>query len=102
MSTNPMRCTWAGCIFIAFAALVASATPTVGSAEDRTEAAPVIVAQAATADVAMPTTVPMDAFPALERGVREAAAESNEALRRYVYRTRMIYDFHFDRHAPRD
>ena len=31
----------------------------------------------------------------IEKGVRDAAAQGSEALRRYVHRTRMIYNYYF-------
>jgi hypothetical protein len=34
-------------------------------------------------------------YPPIEAGVRRAAAQGPEALRRYCWRTRMIYDFYF-------
>jgi len=37
-----------------------------------------------------------------QRGVRKAAAESPEALRRYVWRTRMIYNFSYKDFAPKE
>jgi hypothetical protein len=34
-------------------------------------------------------------YPPLEAGVRKAAIEGPEALRRYIYRTRMIYAWYY-------
>lgn len=34
-------------------------------------------------------------FPWSETGVRKAAAEGHESLRRYVQRTRMIYNYYY-------
>jgi hypothetical protein len=34
-------------------------------------------------------------YPANEAGVRRAAAEGPEALRRYIWRTRMVYNYYF-------
>ena len=66
--------------------------------------------------VALPTSTPQDSivvadssqtaaptqgsttprtYPAIETGVRRAAAEGPEALRRYIWRTRMIYNYYF-------
>jgi len=60
-----------------------------------------VVAQAPTPDARVPQAVlPANAFPAHQRGVRQAAAESNEALRRYSRRTRMIYNFYYNDFAP--
>ena len=41
------------------------------------------------------------AYPAYQRGVRAAAAEGNDALRRYIWRTRGIYNFYFDDFAKK-
>jgi hypothetical protein len=34
-------------------------------------------------------------YPANEAGVRRAAAQGPEALRRYIWRTRMVYNYYF-------
>ena len=34
-------------------------------------------------------------YPSNEAGVRRAAAQGPEALRRYIWRTRMIYNYYF-------
>jgi hypothetical protein len=34
-------------------------------------------------------------YPPSEAGVRRAAAQGPEALRRYIWRTRMIYNYYF-------
>ena len=34
-------------------------------------------------------------YPAIEAGVRRAAAQGPEALRRYIWRTRMIYNYYY-------
>ena len=34
-------------------------------------------------------------YPPSEAGVRRAAAQGPEALRRYIFRTRMIYNYYF-------
>ena len=34
-------------------------------------------------------------YPANEAGVRRAAAEGPEALRRYIWRTRTVYNYYF-------
>ena len=46
--------------------------------------------------------VPFDEFPAYQRGVRQAAKEGPDALRRYVSRTRMIYNFRYNDFAPKE
>jgi hypothetical protein len=40
------------------------------------------------------STMPRSSPPS-EAGVRRAAAESPEALRRYIWRTRMVYNYYF-------
>jgi hypothetical protein len=99
MSRNPICCTWAGCTVIALATLTA---PDV-FAEDNKATPPVTVAEASTPDVGAPRrVVPADPFPAHERGVRQAAAQGNEPLRRYIWRTRMIHNFYFNDFALKD
>jgi hypothetical protein len=34
-------------------------------------------------------------YPPIEAGVRRAAAQGPDALRRYIWRTRMIYNYNF-------
>jgi hypothetical protein len=58
----------------------------------------VVVAQAGTTTV---TRVVIETFPSYQTGVRAAAAQGPEALRRYLWRTRMIYNFYYDDFAPR-
>ena len=62
---------------------------------DASESAPIVVAQLSAAAQVAPATSPAAGYPASQRGVREAAAQGNEALRRYIWRTRMIYDYYF-------
>jgi hypothetical protein len=104
MVSHSMRFTLSGAAAIALAGLVSFP---VGAAEveraARVGAPPVVIAQATrSAGTAPPVAVPNDAYPAYQRGVRQAAAESNEALRRYIWRTRMIYDFYYPDFAARD
>jgi hypothetical protein len=40
-------------------------------------------------------------YPLGETGVRNAAAQGPEALRRYIWRTRMIYNYYFPDFASR-
>jgi hypothetical protein len=40
------------------------------------------------------STMPLS-YPSSEAGVRRAAAQGPEALRRYIWRTRMIYNYYF-------
>ena len=58
----------------------------------------VVVAQAGRATT---TRVAIAPFPAYQAGVRAAAAQGPDALRRYIWRTRMIYNFYYADFAPR-
>jgi hypothetical protein len=104
MSSNRMRCTLVGGAVVALAILTlplaTAATESVGVAA--TEQAPVVVAQAAAPMSAIDAAVSIDEHPAYQRGVRKAAAEGPEALRRYIWRTRMIYNFYYNDFAPRE
>jgi len=61
-----------------------------------TRSAP-IVAAAANSGTATEVTGSAEtvAFPSSESGVRRAAGEGPESLRRYVQRTRMIYNYYY-------
>ena len=63
---------------------------------------PVVVAQASSGSAASSSAASPEAFPAYQRGVRAAAAQGTESLRRYVYRTRMIYGFYYNEFAPKE
>ena len=103
MGKSSIRCTWAGCAVIALAALTSSAARADVAADQKGDASQVLVAQASTPGVrASKPALPADAFPAHERGVRQAATENNEALRRYTWRTRMIYNFYYNDFARKD
>jgi hypothetical protein len=97
MNAYPIRRFLPGSTAIALAGL-ASFSVAAADAERATTvaASPVVIAQASrSAAMAPRLAVPNDAYPAIQRGVRQAAAEGNEALRRYVWRTRMIYNFQY-------
>jgi hypothetical protein len=70
------------------------------TADATTPNATLVVAQAMPTSSARPVVA--DAFPAYQAGVRAAAAESPEALRRYTWRTRMIYNFRYADFAPKE
>jgi len=57
----------------------------------------VVVAQAGTTTT---TRVVSGPFPAYQAGVRAAAAQGPDALRRYIWRTRMVYNFYYADFAP--
>ena len=103
MSTHSIRRASVGCAVLAVATFVPSAAWAAASADQGKDAPPQIVTEASSSNVhTQQAAVPANAFPAHERGVGQAAAESNETLRRYVWRTRMIYDFYYNDFAPKE
>ena len=99
MNTNAFRSRLFARGVIALAvALSASITFANGLSTPATNDGVVVVAQAGTTTV---TRVVIEPFPAYQTGVRAAAAQGPEALRRYLWRTRMIYNFYYDDFAPR-
>ena len=103
MSSNPMRCTLVGGAVVALAVLISPVTLAAEPTDGVRDVAPVVIAQAAVSSSdARPAGVMFDEYPAYQRGVRKAAAEGTEALRRYTWRTRMIYNFNYNDFAPRE
>lgn len=98
MNPIPMRCTLVGGAVFALAIL---ATPVVSAAQPDVPVVPVVVAQAAPSTDARAADMTFDEYPAYQRGVRAAAAEGPEALRRYTWRTRMIYNFYYNDFVPK-
>jgi len=81
--------TTAGSLAVALALSIGTAFADTGAAN-----APIQVAALSTVGIA---AAPADeAFPPLEAGVRAAARSGPEALRRYVWRTRMIHNFYYN------
>jgi len=100
MISHAMRCTLlgAGIALAGFASFpVVAAAPDRAAADEPAHGGRMVIAQATRGSVVLePSAVTPDAaFPAYQRGVRDAAAQGNEALRRYIWRTRMIYDFYY-------
>ena len=98
MTTNPkrsMRIAGALIALAAFASFPAAGAQTSAAKEPYDASAPLRLAQAAPAASGARIAVPVAAYPAYQRGVRQAASEGPEALRRYIWRTRMIYNFYF-------
>jgi len=81
--------------------LLASA-PSYAQDDAKAVAEPVVVAQASSNSAVSSNGAIPYAFPAYQRGVRAAAAEGPESLRRYVHRTRMIYGFNYNDFAPKE
>jgi len=94
MNTAALDCQRLGRVTIALAALsigtaFAAGTTSEGTA---TSAEPVVVAQAA---MVTPAPMVVQTYPAYESGAVAAARQGPEALRRYLWRTRMIYNFYY-------
>ena len=68
-----------------------SAAQTVG----KQEAANVTLASNTDKTANATSSLELASFPSSETGVRKAAAEGPESLRRYVQRTRMIYNYFY-------
>ena len=65
--------------------------------------APIVVAQASgTSQAQTGTATQSDYIPVNQRGARAAALEGPDALRRYVFRTRMIYNYSYFEFAPKE
>ena len=100
MTPNPMRFMLvAGTLgalagFASFPAAAATANvPATAAGQTST---PIVVAQASPGTVSGDrVVVPVASYPAYQRGVRMAADEGPQALRRYIWRTRMIYNFFY-------
>lgn len=99
MATNPKQSILlAGSLvaLVGYAPLGAAATGMAGTTIPDDGSTPAVLAQASTPRVgAEHVAVPVGAYPAYQRGVREAARQGPEALRRYIWRTRMIYNYYF-------
>ncbi|HET9668730.1 MAG TPA: hypothetical protein VFQ93_03925 [Casimicrobiaceae bacterium] len=94
------RTTFTGAL-VALVLLASTAALAAEPASPRDDS-PVVVAQSSAARNRAPAGASLDAYPAYQRGVREAAAQGSEALRRYIWRTRMIYNFYFQDYVVRD
>ena len=90
---------------VAIAIGVAMAFPAAAAPEAPPLAAdhePAIVAQSTVpVNEAREAVVAGEEFPAYQRGVRTAAAAGPDALRRYIWRTRMFHNFNYNDFAPK-
>jgi hypothetical protein len=102
MSSKPMCCAWAGGAAFALAILVSTAVSAAQSDDSVGSHEPIVVAQNSTPAAAARSAGTTNNFPPYQRGVRKAAAEGPEALRRYIWRTRMIYNFYYHDFAPKE
>jgi hypothetical protein len=78
--------------------LAVAAAATFAQSPEQRPGAPdtILLAQASSTPAARTAATPAaDEYPPLQAGVRKAAAEGPEALRRYVHRTRMIYAWYY-------
>ena len=100
MGPNPMRCTPVGGAVVALA-IITSPFALAADANATPNAAPIVVAQvSAPASTALATSA--GDTPVHLRGVRQAATQGPEALRRYIWRTRMIYNHWYNTFAPKE
>ena len=99
MATNLRRSLLTAGVLTAFAGVMsvpAAAADTSGGRASYDTSAPLVLAQASTPTMSGErVVVPGGAYPEHQRGVREAARQGPEALRRYIWRTRMIYNFYY-------
>lgn len=88
-----------GCVALGAAlALAATATPANPLAPQTSvpqTSVKLAVADSTDAVADAPGTAMPRSYPSSEAGVRLAAAQGPEALRRYIWRTRMIYNYYF-------
>jgi hypothetical protein len=63
--------------------------------QDSTTPEPAKVASATQANTSTASGAVGRAYPPMQKGVRQAAEQGPEALRRYISRTRMIYNYYF-------
>ena len=64
--------------------------------------APLVVAQTSAGGATKAEAASPDTTPVHLRGVKAAAAQGPDALRRYIFRTRMIYGFYYNDFAPKE
>ena len=103
MNSKPMHSTLFAGMAVAFAFAI-SPTASAARADAAGEAAPIVLAQAAVpmSSAAMGNVaIDPDAGAVNLRGVRKAAAQGPNELRRYIFRTRMIYNFDYEDWAPK-
>ena len=103
MSQKPMH----SLLFAGAAVAIALAiSPAVSAAQPDVavpDTAPIVVAQAGAPDSTAMRNLAVDpAAGAVNlRGVRTAARQGPDELRRYIFRTRMIYNFDYEDWAPK-
>jgi len=106
MSPNPMRSTLFAGTAVAMALAI---SPAISAAQSTTaaDAEPMEAILLAQATAPMSTAamrsmaIDPDQGAVNLRGVRKAAAQGPNELRRYIFRTRMIYNFDYEDWAPK-
>jgi hypothetical protein len=93
---------WVNLGLATVAATLLASTPSQAQTDANAAPAPIVVAQTSVGVAAKPETTVSDATPVHLRGVRAAAAQGPDALRRYIFRTRMIYGFYYNDFAPKE
>ena len=102
MSPNLMSTSLFAGAAVAIALVMSPAVSAAETDTDRQDAAPIVVTQAsAPATSARSTALPPDGGAVHLRGVRTAAMQGPDALRRYTFRTRMIYNYDYEDWAPK-
>ena len=96
MKTTAFHFKGIGRATVVLIALAAGAAFAAGTAPDTvaTSSGDVVVAQTVVVP-APPARVVVEVAPSYQAGVRAAAAQGPDALRRYLWRTRMIYNFYY-------
>jgi len=103
MSPKPMHSTLFAGAAVAIALAISPAASAAESNVAAADAAPIVLAQVgAPASSAMNNlAVDPDLGAVNLRGVRKAARQGPDELRRYIFRTRMMYNFDYEDWAPK-
>ena len=103
MSPKPMHSLLFAGAAVAIALAISPAASAAQSDATAPDTAPIVLAQAgAPASTAMQNlAVDPDTGAVNLRGVRKAARQGPDELRRYIFRTRMIYNFDYEDWAPK-
>jgi len=88
-------------VAVATSIFAAAATAFAATAQPSTPTEPVVLAQAS-GTIPTASTPAANTYPPLEAGVRKAASEGTDALRRYIFRTRMIYGWYYPNFAKEE
>ena len=95
MNTNrhvKNACRALGAAFALAATIASAGAP---EAPQSTPSGPLVLADASAPSATARAAASDRRYPPGEAGVRRAAAQGSEALRRYIWRTRMIYNYYY-------